>query len=91
MMRSISNALDDNSPYIDYSNRRAKSDCRNTIIYCSISIALLILAGGLGNPAFVATLPGGAATASILSIGIVLGVLILCVWQIPRRPSLSNM
>ncbi|MHA1906766.1 MAG: hypothetical protein ACW98Y_05705 [Candidatus Thorarchaeota archaeon] len=89
MTFSITNALDDEYPRIEQ-NRKAKSDCQNTIIYCSVSIALLILAGGLGNPAFVATLPGGAVTASVLSIVIVVAVLLLCVWQRPRKPALTT-
>jgi hypothetical protein len=86
---SIRNSIDDGYPQPRY-NKQEVADCRNTIIYCGVSIALLILAGGLGNPAFVATLPGGTATASILSIGIVIGVLLLCVWQRPRRPTITE-
>ncbi|MHA2423862.1 MAG: hypothetical protein ACXAEF_03685 [Candidatus Thorarchaeota archaeon] len=89
MKASFNNAIDDEYPHVDY-NRQAKSNCSKTIVYCAVSLALLILAGGLGNPTFVATLPGGAATASILSIGIVIGVFILCMWQMPRKPSLSK-
>ena len=89
MTFSISNSIDDGYPQPRY-NKQEVSDCRNTIIYCGVSIALLILAGGLGNPAFVATLPGGAATAGILSFGIVIAVLLLCVWQRPRKPTLTE-
>ena len=89
MKFSKTNSIDDEYQQPQY-NRQDVSDCKNTIIYCGVSIALLILAGGLGNPAFVASLPGGVATASILSIGVVVAVLLLCVWQRPRRPTLTE-
>ena len=79
-------ALDDEYPHTEY-NRQAKSDCQKTGVYCVASVALLILAGAMGNPTFVASIPGGVATSTLVSFGIIIGVLILCYWQRPRKSS----
>ena len=63
---------------------RQRKECRDTIIYCVLSLALLIAAGGLNNPVVIATIPGGPLTLTILSIVIVVSVLLLCIWQIRK-------
>ncbi len=57
-MTSRIKAFDDENPHAEY-NRQAKSDCQKTGVYCVASIALLILSGAMGNPTFVASIPGG--------------------------------
>ncbi|TFF95607.1 hypothetical protein EU546_02975 [Candidatus Thorarchaeota archaeon] len=69
---------------IDY-RRAQQKECRNTTIYCVLSIALLITSGAINNPLVMDILPGGQLTMTLLTIGIVVSVLILCAWQFPRR------
>ena len=70
--------------HIDY-NRRAQADCLKQSSYCLASIALFILAGMLSVPEIASTIPGGALTTSIVTIGIIIAVLLLCGVQM-RRP-----
>jgi hypothetical protein len=75
---------DEYRPY--YTPNRSSKECRNTTIYCILSLALLILAGAVNSPYAAAIVPGGAATLGLVSIGIVVAVIILCFWQMPRPP-----
>ena len=71
----------------DYGARmQARNDCRNTTIYCVVSLALLIAAGAINSPIVAATIPGGQLTLTLLSVIIVVAVLGLCIWQYPRTP-----
>ena len=88
-MTSRIKALEDEYPHTDY-NRQAKSNCQKTGVYCVASVALLIFAGAMGNATFVASLPGGIATAGLISLGIIVGVLLLCYLQRPRKSTLAN-
>jgi hypothetical protein len=54
------------------------------MIYCIVSIALLLASGAITQPEVQANIPGGAATTSILSFVIIIAVILLCVWQAPR-------
>ena len=54
------------------------------MLYCIVSIALLIASGAITHPDVQASIPGGTATTSILSFAIIVAVIILCVWQAPR-------
>jgi hypothetical protein len=76
--------MPESDAYPDY-NRVQQKECRNTTIYCTLSIALLIASGAVNNPLVMDVLPGGQASMTILTILIVVGVLILCAWQFPRR------
>ncbi len=70
--------FDDEEQYhIDY-NRRAQADCLKQTSYCLASIALFVLAGMLGVPEIANTIPGGAVTTSLVTIGIIIAVLLLC-------------
>ena len=64
---------------------KAKSDFNKTMIYCIASIALLIASGAVNHPDVEAAIPGGAYTTSILSVVIIVAVILLCVWQRPRK------
>ena len=75
------NYLDGEDDQFDYSRRQSQADCRNTTVYCILSLALLILSGAIGNPTVAAMIPGGDTTIMILSILIVVSVLALCTWQ----------
>ncbi|MFW9932935.1 MAG: hypothetical protein ACFFDR_09795 [Candidatus Thorarchaeota archaeon] len=77
------NSIDTEDYQID-PNRRAQADCMKQTSYCLGSVALFILAGMLGTPEIAATLPGGPFTATLVSIGIVIAVLILCAVQMKR-------
>ncbi len=72
------NSIDDDGQYQIDHNRRAQADCLKQSSYCLGSIALFILAGMIGNPEVAANIPGGAVTSALITIGIVIGVLILC-------------
>jgi len=79
------NSLERNTPEPDYDAMRTRKDCRNTVIYCVVSLGLLIAAFTISNPAVAAALPGGPATVLFLGILIIVAVLLLCYWQRPRR------
>ncbi len=74
---------DDVEAEIAYRERQRK-ECRDTILYCVLSLALLIAAGALNNPIVIATIPGGPLTLTLLSIVIVVSVLVLCLWQMRK-------
>jgi len=69
----------------DYDAVKMRNDCRNTGIYCVVSIGLLIAAGAITSPVVADALPGGPATVLFLGILIIISVLLLCYWQRPRR------
>ena len=73
-------ALEDNDIQREY-DERAMADCKKQSAYCFASIALFIVAGLIGTPGIADTIPGGVATLSIASIGIVILVIILCKFQ----------
>ncbi len=77
------NSLENDEYQIDY-NRRAQADCLKQTSYCLGSIALFVLAGMIGIPEIAANIPGGTLTTSLITIGIVIGVLILCRFQMKR-------
>lgn len=77
MASKIINSIDDEHFEIDY-NRRAQANCLKQSSYCLGSIALFILAGMIGLPEIANSIPGGAITTGLISLGIVIGVLILC-------------
>lgn len=77
-------SIPESDVYPDYRETQAK-ECRNTTIYCTLSIALLIASGAVNNPLVIDILPGGQASMTIITILIVVGVVILCAWQFPRR------
>jgi hypothetical protein len=64
-----------------YDAKRARSQCNKQTVYCIASIALFIVAGMVSSPGFIALIPGGELTAALLGVGVVLLVLILCVWS----------
>jgi len=57
------------------------------MIYCIVSLGLLIAAGAVTHPDVIAVLPGGAGTSSILSLLIIVVVLLLCFLQRPQSNS----
>jgi len=63
---------------------QSRNECRNTTIYCVLSILFFIVVGMLNSPGFSEALPGGQLTASLLSIVIFIAVLFLCIKQAPR-------
>lgn len=67
----------------DYDPMKVRNDCRNTAIYCVISVGLLIAASTISNPAVADMLPGGPVTVLILGILIIISILALCYWQRP--------
>ncbi|MFX1367768.1 MAG: hypothetical protein ACFFAY_04145 [Promethearchaeota archaeon] len=67
-----------------YNPDASRKECRNTTIYCVLSITLFILAGAINSPLIRETIPGGPLTLMLLSIGIIIAVLLLCLWQAPR-------
>jgi hypothetical protein len=79
------NSLERNAPEPDYDAMRTRKDCRNTAIFCVLSLGLLIAAFMISNPAVAASLPGGPATVLFLGILIIVSVFLLCYWQRPRR------
>ena len=79
------NTLEGKGPEPDYDAMRTRKDCRNTAIYCVLSLGLLIAAFMISNPAVAEALPGGPATVLLLGILIIVSVLVLCYWQRPRR------
>jgi hypothetical protein len=81
---TISRGIEDDRPEVDYRARKARSDCRNTAVYCVISVALLVVAGPINSPEAVITIPGGALTIAVIDIVIVVAVVLLCIWQAPR-------
>ena len=81
---SIKEAIEGDQPRQYYSNDVARKECRNTAIYCILSLALLILAGAVNSPLVAATIPGGPLTLGLVSIGIIMSVVLLCLWQNPR-------
>jgi hypothetical protein len=70
----------------DY-RKRQRAECRNTTLYCAISLALLIAGGAATSPYFIDAIPGGRTTANFLAVAVVIGVMFLCYWQtrVPRR------
>ncbi|MGY5872803.1 MAG: hypothetical protein RTV72_11195 [Candidatus Thorarchaeota archaeon] len=76
--------LENDSPEPQYDPYQARADFNKTMIYCVISIALLITSGAVTHPEVQANIPGGVATTSILSFVIIVFVILLCVWQRPR-------
>ena len=75
---------DTQEPQLQYDPYQQRSDCNKTMIYCIVSIALLIASGAVSHPEVIAVLPGGVGTSSILSFVIIVAVIILCIWQAPR-------
>jgi len=71
-------------PQFDPYRAQQRKDCNKTMIYCIVSIALLITSGAVTHPEVIAILPGGVSTSSILSLVIIVSVILLCVWQAPR-------
>jgi hypothetical protein len=69
----------------NYDASKIRKDCRNTGIYCIVSLGLLIAAFAITSPAVADALPGGPITVFILGILIIISVLLLCYWQRPRR------
>ncbi|TFG97132.1 hypothetical protein E4H12_09410 [Candidatus Thorarchaeota archaeon] len=76
--------MENDSPQPYYDPYQQRSACNKTMIYCIVSIALLIASGAVTHPEVIANLPGGASTSSILSFVIIVAVILLCVWQAPR-------
>lgn len=78
--------MENDSPEAHYDpyQAQARADCNKTMIYCIVSIALLIAAGAITHPVVQANIPGGVATTSILNFAIIIAVILLCVWQAPR-------
>jgi hypothetical protein len=66
---------------IDYQSRK---ECRDTTIYCVLSVMLLIAAAALNSPGFIEGIPGGQITVGLLSLVIFVAVLYLCIKQAPR-------
>jgi hypothetical protein len=64
--------------------KRQRDDCRNTTLYCVVSLALLIAGGAATSPYFIDAVPGGRTIANFLTIAVVVGVMILCYWQTRR-------
>lgn len=79
------NSLESKGPEPDYDAMRTRKDCRNTAIYCVLSLGLLIAAFMISNPAVAEALPGGPVTVLFLGILIIISVVLLCYWQRPRR------
>ncbi len=79
------NSFDSDVPTPDYDAMKMRKECRNTGIYCVVSIGLLIAAGAISNPAVAAAVPGGPATVLFLGVLIIISILILCYWQRPTR------
>ena len=80
----ISRSIEGDRPEEDYRARKARNDCRNTTVYCIISIALFIVAGPINSPEVAMTIPGGALAIAVIDIVIVVAVVLLCIWQAPR-------
>lgn len=80
-------AIDGDTPEtpVDYDPMKVRNDCRNSLIYCIISILLLVAAFELTNQDVMNALPGGPFTAMILGFAIIIAVLVLCYIQRPRR------
>ena len=76
--------MDNESPDPQYDPYQQRTDCKKTQIYCIISVALLIASGAVAQPEVIAVLPGGFNTASVLRFVIIVAVILLCVWQMPR-------
>ncbi len=79
------NSLEGKPPEPDYDAMRTRKECRNTGIYCIVSLGLLIAAFAISNPDVAEALPGGPATVLFLGILIIVSVILLCYWQRPRR------
>jgi len=60
------------------------------MIYCIVSIALLIASGAMTSPEVQANIPGGTTTTSILGFVIIVAVILLCVWQAPRPKKMKR-
>ena len=69
----------------EYDPSKVKKDLRNTMIYCVVSLLLLMVAFYISDPATMEILPGGAATSMAIGIGIIIAVFVLCYWQRPRK------
>ena len=79
------NSLEGKGPEPDYDAMRTRKDLRNTVIYCLLSLGLLIAAFAISSPAVAEALPGGPVTVFFLGILIIVSVVLLCCWQRPRR------
>lgn len=79
------NSFDSDETIPDYDAMKMRKECRNTGIYCAVSIGLLIAAGAITSPVVAEALPGGPATVMFLGVLIIISVLILCYWQRPTR------
>lgn len=77
-------AIEGERPRQYYSNDASRKECRNTTIYCALSLALLILAGAVNSPLVASAIPGGPLTLGLISVGIIIAVVLLCLWQTPR-------
>ncbi|TFG30288.1 hypothetical protein EU527_14635 [Candidatus Thorarchaeota archaeon] len=82
-LRSID--VDSQGAPVEYDPMKVRKDCRNTTIYCIISLLLFIAAFQLSNPEVMQALPGGPATSMVLGILIIVAVFVLCYIQRPRR------
>ena len=69
----------------DHIRKQERKDCINSTFFCVVSLAVFVAAYALSNPIIVAAIPGGAITSAIISIGIFLTVIILCIKQAPNR------
>jgi len=78
-------ALESGQPYPDYQRKQERKDCMNSTFYCVVSLAVFVGAYFLSDPNIVASIPGGAITSAIISIGIFLTVIFLCIKQAPNR------
>ena len=76
---------DDHSTQQEYDPARVKKDLRNTVIYCVLSLILLLAAFYISDPAVMEILPGGAMTSMAIGIIIIISVFVLCYWQRPKR------
>lgn len=85
MLRMISRTIVGDEANTDHDAARVRSDCKNTGIYCAVSLALFIIAGPMNTSMVVTTIPGGAITVLAIDIAIVVAVVLLCVWQMPGR------
>jgi hypothetical protein len=78
-------SIDSNEQEADYDPMQVRKDCRNTAIYCVVSLGLLIAAFAISSPTVAEALPGGPATVLFLGILIIIAIFALCYWQRPRR------
>jgi hypothetical protein len=74
----------EDSPPPMYDPYQARADCNKTMIFCIVSIALLIASGAVSHPEVIAVLPGGESTSVILRFVIIIAVFLLCFLQRPR-------